>query len=239
MVKNLILFSLLIFSGCNTSNSESNNGDDGTISHGYVEGVTPSKDSFFENRTYPTIQADWEGPGGDKLWLGRNLGSTEIPGFYNTSTAEVNGWYFQFNRSFGHYRSEDGTDPNFDHWYDETIEDLTWQKENDPCNLSLRGGWRIPSVDEMEAYINHLEKNEESTIKEAFQSILKLSTTGYFDSCWSGDGCQVTIKNKHAEAGYWTSENNQKIYFNGSKRDAEISSGSYSNEAFPVRCIRD
>lgn len=128
------------------------------ISHGYVEGVTPSDDSQFAERTYPVVQADWEGPGGDKRWLGWNLGATEAPASPNYNNPEVAGWYFQFNIPQGHYAipgEEEiagtstiipGTGPSV------INEDSDWTLGNDPCRIALGGDWRIPTIEEWESF---------------------------------------------------------------------------------------
>ncbi|MEX0721205.1 MAG: hypothetical protein WD511_02085 [Balneolaceae bacterium] len=122
-----------------------------TVSHGYVEGITPSDDPQFAERTYPVVQANWEGPGGDKRWLGINLGATEEPSSIDDIRTETNGWYFQFDRLQGHYH--DGTTRIPDTSWDETDEGFgDWSIESDPCRELLGGQWRIPTHDEWTAF---------------------------------------------------------------------------------------
>lgn len=120
-----------------------------TVSHGYVEGVTPSDDPYYAERTYPVIQADWEGPGGDSRWLGWNLGATDAPESFDDGNLDRAGWFFTFNRSQGYYF--DTTDPVPDNFRRSlpTLED--WNIDNDPCREALEGNWRIPTEEEWQA----------------------------------------------------------------------------------------
>ncbi|MEX2573618.1 MAG: hypothetical protein WD317_04950 [Balneolaceae bacterium] len=122
-----------------------------TVSHGFVEGVTPSDDPQFAERTYPVIQADWEGPGGDKRWLGRNLGATEAPSSMADDNPESAGWYFQFNRMQGYYHDGDNRIPDTP-WESPLEEDSNWIIEHDPCRELLGNSWRIPNREEWEAF---------------------------------------------------------------------------------------
>ncbi len=154
-----------------------------SVSHGFVEGVTPSDDPQFEERTYPVIQADWEGPGGDKKWLGLNLGATEEPEAINDERPESAGWYFQFNRKQGYYH--DGTDriPATE-WEDPIEEESDWIIDNDPCRELLGESWRIPTADEWEAFHAATSSDEGGDVgtgdtNAAFESILNLHLAGF------------------------------------------------------------
>lgn len=125
------------------------------ISHGYVEGVSPDDDSRFEERSYTTVQADWDGPGGDKRWLGMNLGATDEAKSVDDDHPDRSGWYFRFNREQGYYHDGSfGTAENFPTGpaSRSTIrEETNWEIENDPCRKLLEGTWRIPTEAEWKA----------------------------------------------------------------------------------------
>lgn len=122
------------------------------VSHGYVDGVTPGEDDRFAERSYTTVRADWEGPGGDKRWLGMNLGATGEPESVKDDDAGRAGWYFRFNREQGYYH--DGSFGKADGFplgssNRSTIqEDSGWEEPNDPCRKLLGGDWRIPTDEE-------------------------------------------------------------------------------------------
>lgn len=157
-----------------------------SVSHGYVDGVTPSDDPRFAERTYPVVQADWDGPGGDKLWLGWNLGATEEPTTSSYNNPGAAGWYFHFNRLQAHYAQAVDT-PDSDIIIPGTndaafSEDSEWIVENDPCRELLGDTWRIPTVEEWRSFLeapvddNGMNNGGQEV---AFNSALELHTTGF------------------------------------------------------------
>lgn len=163
-IKGLAIFigTLIYFSACQVPTDPLNDFSSApnqieNISHGFVEGVTPTNaDNDSTEWSYPVVQADWDGPGGDKRWLGRNIGSTKEPDSLYDNSAESAGWYFQFNHTQGIYPdvpndekvaqhtpgpSSGAQDPDLDSdWIDD-----------DPCNLLLGEKWRIPTQAEWQA----------------------------------------------------------------------------------------
>lgn len=131
--------------------------DPDSVSHGYVEGVTPSEDPRFAERTYPVVQADWEGPGGDSRWLGWNLGATDAPESFTDDDPDRAGWYFYFQYPQGYW------------WNGEELDFVTFETDGeiipddefasaedirngpDPCTEALGGSWRTPTVAEWQA----------------------------------------------------------------------------------------
>src|SRR5690606_36649671 len=79
-------------------------------------------------------------------WLTQNLGADQLATAVNDATEASAGWYWQFNRSKG-YRSENGVRAPSNAWTPRITsisENRSWQPDNDPCNLLLGLGWRIP-----------------------------------------------------------------------------------------------
>lgn len=122
-----------------------------TVSHGYVEGVTPENiDPDDADRIYSVIRADWEGPGGDSRWLGMNLGAVQRPVSIDDESPESAGWYFKFNRKKGYQHSESGysqvryfrIEP--DYFFPVGQYDSDWIRNN-PCTELLGEEWRIPT----------------------------------------------------------------------------------------------
>lgn len=128
-----------------------------TVSHDYLDGVTPTNiDPDSAQRTYPVVQGDWEGPGGDKRWLGWNLGATRAPSSAEDTEPGSNGWYFQFNHKGGIFPDVPNNEKVVQHisgpvsgeQFEELDSDWTG---NDPCRALLEGNWRIPTAAEWEA----------------------------------------------------------------------------------------
>ncbi|MEI7725510.1 MAG: hypothetical protein WCK09_10430, partial [Bacteroidota bacterium] len=112
-----------------------------TINH--VAGIVAPVDKTV---TYGTVTGIAGEP--SKCWITRNLGAShQATAIEDTSEASA-GWYWQFNRKQG-YKSTQTTVTPF--W---TITDINensdWAVGNDPCNIELGGGWRIPTITEWE-----------------------------------------------------------------------------------------
>ena len=207
-----------------------------SASHGYVKGITPSSSEFFEERRYPTIQANWPGEGGDKTWLGRNLGAIDSPRNSVDDRAAVSGWYFQFNHKQGYYHT--GTDL-FPTWEHSGIrEDSEWKLENDPCRQLLGNRWRLPTLIELGNFLHATQERgglQQGNRTDAFNSQLRLHAAGELHSY---DG---SLTNRGVHGRYWSSDQYSEDRGESLTFDAGGSSTYASNKAFgrPVRCIYD
>ncbi len=210
--------------------------DLGFVEHGFISGVSPSNTEFFRERVYPTVQADWPGPGGDKKWLAVNLGATNKPTSSVDDNAGHAGWYFQFNRSQAFYHSGTQLTPS---WRINSIDQNTvWEPQNDPCMLLLGEPWRLPTVVELRAFREApFERGGmgEGNRTSAFNSTLQMHAAGFLHS-FSGD-----LRNRGANGSFWASDQ-----FNSRNGEAfgfdEAGSGTFGgNKAFgrSVRCIKD
>jgi hypothetical protein len=87
-----------------------------------------------------------------KCWITRNLGAShQATAIEDTSEASA-GWYWQFNRKQGYKTIQTNVTP---FWTITNIsENSDWVEGNDPCNMELGGGWRIPTITEWENVIN-------------------------------------------------------------------------------------
>ncbi|WP_440999803.1 InlB B-repeat-containing protein [Fodinibius sp. SL11] len=152
----------------------------GYVSHGYVEGVTPNTEEIFSERTYPTIRADWEGVGGDKLWTKWNLGAIAAPENATDQDPEKRGWVFQFNRLQGYHYDGDIEESNRipqKNLESSIDEDVEWEISNDPCRQLLGGSWRLPTLEEWDAYYNAYKTgtfNPDIYQDDAFKSPLQI-----------------------------------------------------------------
>lgn len=206
-----------------------------TVSHGFVEGVTPANAEIFSERSYDTIQADWPGPGGDKRWLAVNLGATTQPETSVDRSASSAGWYFQFNRKQAFYHNGEVPTPQ---WRIQNIEeDTAWSINNDPCRILLGESWRLPTVVELRAFREAPVDDGgmgEGNRTAAFNSSLRMHAGGELKT-FNGE-----LRYRGERGRYWASDQ-----FNSKKGEVlgfEDTSGTFaSNKAFgrPVRCIKD
>jgi hypothetical protein len=78
-----------------------------------------------------------------KCWITNNLGSDHQATACYDGTEASAGWYWQFNRMQGYKHDGTTRTPNTS-WITSISEDFNWQAANDPCNLELGNGWRLP-----------------------------------------------------------------------------------------------
>jgi hypothetical protein len=203
--------------------------------HGFVDGVTPSNATVYNNRTYPTIQADWPGPGGDKVWLAINLGATAPPESSVDDGAGRSGWFFQFNRKQAFHHNGQTVTPS---WRTTSIdEDTEWELENDPCHILLGEPWRIPTVEMLRAFrVAPANRGGmgEGNRTAAFNSTLRLHGAGFLHS-FSGD-----LRERGRTGHYWARD--QFTRRQGEALGFGDSSGTFGgNKAFgrSIRCVKD
>ena len=206
-----------------------------SITHGFVEGVTPANLAIFSERSYPIVKADWSGPGGNKFWLGVNLGATTRPQTSIDQSASSAGWYFQFNRKQAFYHSGENITPQ---WRLQTIdEEGFWSISNDPCRILLGETWRLPTIAELRAFREAPVEDGgmgEGNRTAAFNSRLRLHSAGELQTF---DG-ELQFRGERGR--YWASDQ-----FNSERGEVlgfeEASSTFASNKAFgrPVRCLKE
>lgn len=210
---------------------------DGTedVSHSYVQGVTPANAEIYNERTYPTVKATWDGPGGGKVWLAVNLGATRPPNSSVDESPTAAGWYFQFNRKQGYYHNGEVLVPT---WRTTSIDENTdWLPERDPCRLLLGGTWRLPLIEELRAF--RTAPVEQGGMGEgnrtlAFNSVLRLHAAGYLQS-FTGE-----LSERGFRGSYWAS--NQFRRDDGEVLGFANGSNTFGgNKAFGrnVRCVKD
>jgi len=84
-----------------------------------------------------------------KCWITSNLGSDHQATAVSDATEASAGWYWQFNRMQG-YKHDGSTLTPTGTWQVSISESSNWVAENDPCNLLLANGWRVPTFTELD-----------------------------------------------------------------------------------------
>ena len=181
--------------------------------------------------TYNSLNATISGKAA--CWLTQNLGADRQATAVNDATESSAGWYWQFNRSQGYKHDGSTMTPNYGWvpWISSITESSDWTSANDPCNLLLGLGWRLPTNTE---WVNAIAPPQYWTsVNDAYSSIIKLHNAGCLE--YSAGG----LTNRGSYAYYWSGTQ----YSSTSYGDyiAAGSSTSYLNKAYanPVRCIRD
>lgn len=175
--------------------------------------------------TYGTVMTDITGT--DKCWITQNLGADQEAASASDPNESSAGWYWQFNLQQGYKHDGVVRTPNTA-WITSITQNSDWLPENDPCNLLLGTGWRIPTM--LEWYTADQNQGWDN-ISETFASVLKLHQNGYLDKTTGA------ITSRGTTARRWTS-----TQYNTTQgwcfRDAD----RYNFEkayGFALRCLRD
>src|SRR5690606_25334157 len=112
-------------------------------------------------------------------------------------------------------------------------ESLNWSESNDPCNLLLGSGWRMPTHTELLS----ADGGAQNWIKaeDAFNSQLKLHMAGAL-SYSNG-----SLQNRGSAGYYWSSSqaSSSRGHYLALGSGSSVISNTYKTHAFPVRCLRD
>ncbi|SHG65101.1 fibrobacter succinogenes major paralogous domain-containing protein [Pedobacter caeni] len=192
--------------------------------------------------TYKTVSSSISGA--PRCWITQNLGAEQEATSVSDNSAAAAGWYFQFNRAQG-YEFKEARVPAANAWTPwkvEITENIDWTAANDPCNLLLGGGWRIPTATEWtttDAAPQFWAKDA-----DAYNSVLKLHNAGYLSQA---TGLLADTRGKTGT--YWTS--NQfagsgysfgTTFLMGAAASSVVTGptgNTYKALAMPLRCIRD
>jgi hypothetical protein len=165
-----------------------------------------------------------------KCWITQNLGANNQASSVSDATDASAGWYWQFNRKQG-YKHDGTTRTPPTAWIGSIIENSDWIVANDPCNIELGSGWRLPTSTE---WTNVDGSGVWSAWTGPFDSGLKLHAAGYLLNS-SG-----FITNRGSIGDYWSStqydaSNGRNMYMYSS--DSKI---SFTNKAlgFSARCLK-
>ncbi|TQM46800.1 hypothetical protein BDE36_4551 [Arcticibacter tournemirensis] len=186
----------------------------------HVEGLNGAPVS--KTVTYHSVSTMYSGAA--RCWITQNLGADQQATVVNDATETSAGWYWQFNRPQG-YKYTSARSPATT-WTSLT-QTSDWVPENDPCNLLLGSGWRIPTSTE---YANVIANGG-----IPFTTPLKLHNSGYLNYA---DG---SLAGRGTYGIFWSSTATAPTTANY----LQFSSGanaiysSYKWHGFTLRCLRD
>ncbi len=166
-----------------------------------------------------------------KCWITSNLGADHQADSVSDTTEASAGWYWQFNHKQGY--KHDGTTRTPDStWLHPIYEDSDWQTVNDPCNIELGGGWRIPVYTE---WINVDASGSWTNWNGPWNSGLKLHAAGLL---LNTDGSQHS---RGAAGYYWSTKQLPTdigyylIFWDGNS----LMNSNDKSYGFSLRCIKD
>lgn len=164
-----------------------------------------------------------------KCWITQNLGSDRQALSVDDATEESAGWYWQFSLKKGYKYDTTGRIP-YTSWsavYGQT----DWQTADDPCNLELGGGWRIPTHTE---WVNVSSSGGWTNWYGPWNSALKLHAAGQIES--SGEWLE-----SRGEWGYYWSSTYQNVLYGWSLDFWSVSLYNHTHNkasGFNLRCIK-
>jgi uncharacterized protein (TIGR02145 family) len=175
--------------------------------------------------------------GESKCWIAQNLGADRQAVASDDFSESSAGWYWQFNRKQGY--SHDGIftrTPN-SAWITNINEDLNWIPSNDPCNLLLGSGWRIPLLLEWQR-VNVNGSFFVGNQYNFFTSTIRLHASGFFHP---NDG---TLQSRGVDGFFWSSNQGSisdtypYSLYTHSSGGAGVTIKTKSH-GLSVRCIKD
>ena len=165
--------------------------------------------------------------GASKCWITQNLGSTNQAISADDATDAAAGWYWQFNRKQGY---KVGPTPA---WTIPSINETSdWLAANDPCNIELGNGWRIPTQTE---WTNADANGPWASYADTYNSVLKIHAAGYLSNTIGVHGYCGAI------GYYWSSAQfnittGWFLYLGISNSNVNSVDKAYG---LPLRCLRD
>jgi len=111
----------------------------------------------------------------DKCWITSNLGANHQATAVDDATEPSAGWYWQFGLAQGYKHDGTTRTPNTA-WIYPISFNANWYLSDDPCNLELEDGWRIPTQTE---WNNVVSAGNWVNWNGPWNSILKLHAAGW------------------------------------------------------------
>jgi hypothetical protein len=165
-----------------------------------------------------------------KCWTTKNLGADNQATIMNDETEAASGWYWQFNLRQGYKHDGSTRTPNTT-WNNTISENSDWTAANDPCNIEIGNGWRLPSISE---WFNVDNSGGWSNYNGPWASLLKLHPAGYLNL--SGG-----LVYRGATGYYRSNGQSSDTYGNVLVFSSSSSNTSNINKAYglTIRCIRN
>ncbi len=179
--------------------------------------------------TYGTVSTTLFG--GTKCAITQNLGASMQATSASDTSETSAGWYWQYNRKQGYKHDGTTRTPNTT-WINSINENSDWTTVNDPCNLLLGAGWRLPTYTE---WYNADNNSNWVNYNDTYASALKINATGYLR------GSDGSLGGRGADGFYWSNMQFNATFGNFLKLRA-TGCGMLSDSksyGFSVRCIRD
>jgi hypothetical protein len=195
--------------------------------------------------SYKTVSTNISGAA--RCWIAQNLGADQQATAVSDASPAAAGWYWQFNRSQG-YEIEGATRipaaNAWTPWKVEIAENSDWTLANDPCNLLLGGGWRIPTITEWMA-ADAAPQNWAKDI-DAYNSELKLhnagwlaNSTGLLAEVRGKSGFYWSSNHISVSTGFSTLANSFQMNSTSSAPVVGNYSSNYKSNGMTLRCLRD
>jgi len=170
--------------------------------------------------------------GSNKCWITQNLGADHQATSATDATEESAGWYWQFNCKQGYKHDGITRTPN-NTWITSINENSDWQSLNDPCELQLGIGWRLPTYTE---WLNADQNEGWNNRNDVYSSSLKLHPAGYLDN---SNGSLLYLRGYYGN--YWSSAQESStlgwnLGFGGS--DCNLYN-YYKAGGYSIRCLKD
>jgi hypothetical protein len=166
-----------------------------------------------------------------KCWITSNLGADHQATAINDATEASAGWYWQFNRKQGY--KHDGTTLT-PPWTITTIsENSDWLTANDPCNLEIGIGWRVPTYTE---WYNVNFVGGWTTWNGSWNSGLKLHGAGFLDDLTGGRYGQGEVGHYRSSTQFGTTICGALSIWSSA---SIMGQGHQKANGFTVRCLRD
>ena len=166
-----------------------------------------------------------------KCWITSNLGADHQATNYNDNTEASAGWFWQFSLKQGYKHNGSARSPNT-LWITEINTFADWILANDPCNIELGTGWRVPTTTEWE---NVDAAGSWTNWVQTWNSPLKLHAAGRLDAAVGN------LQERGFKGSYWTSIQHgivswaQSFNFSGSSSGTSQYQKAYG---FTIRCIK-
>jgi uncharacterized protein (TIGR02145 family) len=173
--------------------------------------------------------------GQSKCWLAQNLGADRQPTTSQDNSEAAAGWYWQFNSKRGFKHDGVVTRTPSTPWVTQISENTTWQTVNDPCNILLGTGWRIPTISEWQLLAT--SENWFNNAVSIFTGVMRIHAGGTLQRL---DG-ELTDRSVYAR--FWTSNqgtNERGYFFHYSPINNSHGVGDFEKTfGFSIRCIKD